>query len=552
MAQQSKLRRMLKDVRVIIVLISIVVALIALNPNPWREGISIKSVEKGSAADIAGVKAGSHIIAVDNEKVNTIGDFARLTSNFSANDTVFIETGNAFYKLAVRPEVREIVLPELEEKIVTRTENGTEVNRTVLANKTITENIGVADIGIAVAKRAKTNLKTGLDLQGGSRVLLEPEEKLSKTDLALLIDNMNRRLNIFGLSDVTVRDASDLSGHQYIMVEVAGVNEKEVKDLISRQGKFEAKVGNVSVFKGNDIIDVCRSAQCSGIDFRNGGCRRAEASGVVCPFYFSITLSQEAAQRQADATRNLGVVDSYLSEKLYLYLDDELMDALSIGESLKGQPAVSVQISGAGSGATQNTATKDAISNMKKLQTILITGSLPVKLKVVRTDAVSPALGEQFVKNALIAGAVAIAAVIVILLIAYRNLAIAIPIMFTSLLEIFLMLGVAAMIGWNIDLAAIAGIIASVGTGVNDQLIITDEAIKGEARKLRSWKEKIKSAFSVIFGAYFTVLFAMIPLFAIGAGLLRGFAVTTIIGMTVGVLITRPAYAKIIEVLMEK
>ncbi len=552
MAQGSKLKRILKDIRVIIVIISIVVALIALNPNPWREGISVKSVEKGSAADIAEVKAGEHILKVENEEIRTVDDFVSRTSGLKVNDTVLIETDREFYKITVKPMLNESILPELEEKIITETENGTEVNRTILVNRTVKEVIGVEGIGITVAKRPKTRIKTGLDLQGGSRVLLEPEEKLSKEDLSLLIANMNRRLNIFGLHDVTVRDASDLSGHQYIMVEVAGVNEKEVKELISRQGKFEAKVGNVSVFKGNDIIDVCRSAQCSGIDFRNGGCQQAEQGGVVCQFYFTITLSQEAAQRQADATRNLGVVDGYLSEKLYLYLDEELMDELNIGESLKGQPAVSVQISGSGSSATQNTASKDAINNMKKLQTILITGSLPVKLNAVRTDTVSPALGEEFLKNAFITGIVAIAAVMFILLIAYRNIAIAVPIMFTSILEVFLMLGAAAVIGWNIDLAAIAGIIASVGTGVNDQLIITDDAISGEARKLRSWKEKLKSAFSVIFGAYFTVLFAMIPLFAIGAGLLRGFAVTTIIGMTVGVLITRPAYAKIIEILMEK
>ncbi len=549
---QSKLNRIVKDKRVWAVLIFTIIAFIALNPNPWREGISIKSVEKGSIADDAGIKSGSHVIAVNNEKASTVEDFLRLTSGLEVNDTVFIETEDAFYKLTVRPEINVVVLPELEEANISEVVNGTEVNRTVLVNKTITETAGATDIGITVAKRQKTNLKTGLDLQGGSRVLLEPGEKLSKTDLALLIENMNRRLNIFGLSDVTVRDASDLSGHQYIMVEVAGVNEKEVKDLISRQGKFEAKVGNVSVFKGNDVIDVCRSAQCSGIDYRSGGCQQAAPGEIVCPFFFSVTLSQEAAQRQADATRNLGIVDGYLTEKLYLYLDDELMDELNIGESLKGQPAVSVQISGSGSGATQNTATKDAIRNMKQLQTILITGSLPVKLDVVRTDAVSPALGEEFLKNAMIMGLAAIAVVIAVLLIAYKKIAIALPIMLTSLLEIFIMLGVAAMIGWNIDLAAIAGIIASVGTGVNDQLIITDEAIKGEARKLRSWKEKTKSAFSVIFGAYFTILFAMIPLFAIGAGLLRGFAVTTIIGMTVGVLITRPAYAKIIEILMEK
>jgi len=305
------------------------------------------------------------------------------------------------------------------------------------------------------------------------------------------------------------------------------------------------------VFKGNDVVDVCRSAQCSGIDYRAGGCQQLGPSDWACPFFFSISLSQEAAQRQADATQDLQIIEGYLSEKIYLYLDDELVDELNIAESLRGEPAISIQISGSGAGLTQNTATKDSIKNMKQLQTILVTGSLPVKLEIARTDAVSPALGEEFVRNALLTGLVAIGAVMFVLLIAYRNVLV-IPIVFISLLEIFLLLGVAALIRWNIDLAAIAGIIAAVGTGVNDQIIITDEALRGEARAFKSWKEKLKSAFSVIFGAYFTLLFAMLPLFLIGAGLLRGFAVTTIIGMTVGVLITRPAYAKIIEILMEK
>ncbi|MCH7688555.1 MAG: hypothetical protein IH899_18055 [Planctomycetes bacterium] len=129
--------------------------------------------------------------------------------------------------------------------------------------------------------------------------MLQPQERLSEEDLGLLIENMNRRLNLFGLSDVTVRDASDFSGVQYIMVEVAGVNENEVKDLISKQGKFEATVGNVSVFKGPDVIDVCRSATCSGIDFQAGGCQQLAPADWVCPFFFSITLSREAAQKPA-------------------------------------------------------------------------------------------------------------------------------------------------------------------------------------------------------------------------------------------------------------
>jgi len=544
----SKLRSIMMDKRTIILIIAIVVAFMAINPNPWRTGLTIKSVEKGSAADLFGIEPGENIVSVDNQDVNTMEEFILLTTNLDVNDTVLIETEKAFRKLTIQPELRTIVLPEMEEKNITK-DNVTEV---VFVNKTRQEVIGAADLGITVAERSKTNIRTGLDLQGGTRVLLQPQEKISEDDLEILIENMNRRLNLFGLSDVTVRDASDFSGQQYIMVEVAGVNEQEVKDLISRQGKFEAKVGNVSVFKGNDIVDVCRGAQCSGIDYHTGGCQQFGVSEWGCPFFFSISLSKEAAQRQADATRELDAVEGYLSEQLYLYLDDELVDQLNIAASLKGEPAVSVQISGSGSGITQNTATKDAVKNMKQLQTILITGSLPVKLEIARTDAVSPALGEEFVRNALLTGLVAITAVMIILLIAYRKIQVAVPIMFTSLIEIFLLLGVAAIIKWNIDLASIAGIIAAVGMGVNDQIIITDEALGGAGRKLRSWKEKLKSAFSVIFGAYFTMVFAMIPLFVIGAGLLRGFAVTTIIGMTVGVLITRPVYAKVIEILVEK
>ncbi|MBI2137476.1 PDZ domain-containing protein [Candidatus Woesearchaeota archaeon] len=517
---RSKLNRIVKDRRVIILAICVVIALIAINPNPWREEAVIKAVDKGSAAETAGLRPEQRIISIDGQQVKNIEDVTRLTSNLKINDTITIETKNAFYKVKAKPKSNESNEAE--------------------------------GIGIIAANAPKTKIKTGLDLRGGIRILLKPETKISKTDLELIKENINRRVNIYGLSDVVVRDASDISGNQYIMVEIAGITEKEVREFVSKQGKFEAKVGNTSVFKGNDVIEVCRSAQCSGIDVRSGGCGAASAADWACPFYFTISLSQEAAQRQAEATKNLAVIEGYLSEKLYLYLDDELVDQLNIGESLKGEPAVSIQISGSGFATTENTATKAAIQEMKKLQTILITGSLPVKLTVERADSISPILGKGFVKNALLTALIATGAVTIILLIAYRKLAVAIPIMITSLTEVYLMLGAAAIIGWNIDLAAIAGIIAAVGTGVNDQIIITDEALKGGARKLYSWKEKIKSAFSVIFGAYFTNLFAMLPLFVIGAGMLRGFALTTIIGMTVGVFITRPAYAKIVEILTEE
>jgi len=84
---------------------------------------------------------------------------------------------------------------------------------------------------------------------------------------------------------------------------------------------------------------------------------------------------------------------------------------------------------------------------------------------------------------------------------------------------------------------------------VDDQIIILDEA--GGAQESSSLKERIKRALFVIIGAFLTIVAAMIPLFWAGAGMLRGFALTTIIGVSVGILVTRPAFADIVRMLKE-
>ncbi|MBI2647190.1 hypothetical protein HYW99_01820, partial [Candidatus Woesearchaeota archaeon] len=264
------------------------------------------------------------------------------------------------------------------------------------------------------------------------------------------------------------------------------------------------------------------------------------------------------AQRQADATKDLTVIydsvtgrSDYLSEKLELFLDDKKVDELNIGADLKGQAVTQIAISGSGTGANQQEAIFNALQNMKRLQTILITGSLPVKLNIVKTDSISPVLGEGFVRNAIFMSLLAITSVAIVVGIRYRKLIIAIPILITMLSEVIILLGVAAFIGWNIDLAAIAGILVAIGTGVDDQIVITDETLKGETATVYNWKEKVKRAFLIIMLAYLTVVVAMIPLIFAGAGLLKGFAITTIIGVTIGVFVTRPAYSAFIEIMLK-
>jgi preprotein translocase subunit SecD len=304
---------------------------------------------------------------------------------------------------------------------------------------------------------------------------------------------------------------------------------------------------------GNDITYVCKSAECSGLSYREP-CGRDAEGNWVCRFRFSITIRPEAAKRQAEATKDLEIISTgtseYLSEKIDFYLDDVLVDSLNIGADLKGRAATDIEISGSGVGVTQAEAVNDALKNMKRMQTILITGSLPVKLNIVQMDTVSPTLGQEFTRSTILLAIFASIAVILVILVKYRNISIVVPIAVTLVSEVIIILGVAALIGWNIDLAAIAGIIVAVGTGVDDQIIITDETLKREVQAL-SWKERFKRAFFIIMAAYLTTVAAMLPLLFAGAGLLKGFAITSILGVSIGVFITRPAYAAIVEKILK-
>jgi len=523
---KRKAKRIFTNTRIIVTLIVILLAVVSIHPNPTKEGVAIRSVLQNSSAALAGIQnpkptsspmSREVITAVNNIPIKSTVDYFEIVESLRENTTVNVETNTGNYNLRVE-----------------------------------------GDLGIIVYEAPQSNIRKGLDLQGGTRVLLQPEKKLDSEDVSILIDNMKQRLNVYGLSDLIIREANDLppplgSGNQYVVVEIAGATRKEVSDLLAKQGKFEAKIGNETVYTGGkDIKTVCRSAECSGID-PNQGCG-LNGDTWICGFRFSITLSKEAADNMARLTDSLEVVtrednQQYLDQQLLLHLDDSQVDQLNIASDLKGRAVTDIQISGSGVGLTEQEAAVNALANMKQLQTLLITGSLPVKINIVKTDAISPVLGEEFIKNAILVGALSLLAVIVVIFIRYRKLKISLSMLATMFSEIIILLGVAALIGWNLDLAAIAGIIIAVGTGVDDQIVITDETLSGGSSRAYDWKKRLKRAMFIIMGAYLTTVFAMIPLIFAGAGLLKGFAITTIIGVSIGVFITRPAYAKLIEIL---
>lgn len=524
---KKKLAELATNWRVIMVLAALLLAVVAVHPQFWTDGAAIRNVLSNSSAALAGIEnpkpnmaptSREVIISINNIPVLNAEDYYNILRSLTPNQSATIETTKGFYKV------------QLGE---------------------------AAELGLSVYDAPTTNLRKGLDLQGGTRVLLQPANQISSNDMSLLLESLKERLNVYGLADIVVREAGDLSGNQYVLVEIAGANEQEVKELLAKQGKFEAKIANTTIFRGGgqDITYVCRSADCAGIDPRQP-CQ-GDIGNYACRFSFEITLSPDAAERQAAATKNLEIIteqggEGYLSQSLLLYLDDKEVDQLKIASDLRGRAVTGISISGSGVGRTQEAAITDTLKNMKRLQTILITGSLPVKLEIVQATNLSPFLGKELLRNAIITGLIALLIVCAIVFVRYKQLRVVVPMLFISLSEIVMLFGFAALVGWNLDLSAIAGILVSLGTGVNDQIIIADETVSKSAEKIFNWKARFKRAFFIVFSAYATIIVAMIPLLFAGAGATKGFALTTMAGLTIGVLITRPAFASIIQILLKE
>lgn len=494
-------------IRVWILVICLVLSVLAIRPT-LESGVVVKSVVRDSDAYTQGLRQGEIIKEINGQPVETIQDYARLV------DPLFAD--NQSNRVTIVTKANEYVFFTNHSPDIT------------------------------IGNVPKTRLKSGLDIQGGARALVRPTEQITDAQLQDLIAISNNRFNVFGISDVKIRAVQDFSGNKFMLVEVAGATPTDLQDLIAKQGKFEAHIGNRTVFAGDneDITSVCRNdAKCAGITgcLNNGGT-------YICNFAFTIYLSETAAKRHAEITNQIPLDTAsggrYLSENLTLLIDNVVTDELFISKDLKGRETTQISIQGSGSGATQQDAYNDARASMHKLQTILITGSIPYKLEIVKLDTISPALGDKFIYNIFLAGLASIVAVSVIILARYRKIKVSLALLLTSFSEILIILGVAALVGWNLDLASIAGILATIGTGVDQQLVILDESRRNRES---SMKERMKRALFIIFSAYLTVLASLVPLYWAGAGLFKGFAITSIIGITAGVFITRPAFAEIIK-----
>ncbi len=522
---QIKIIDMLKSFRVWILIFFLFMSYVAIDYSGSSSGgVVINGVTPASPAENSGLlfdaqinpKDFEEIHSINNKLVKSVEDFYALLSNVEENSTVILRTDK-------NPSGYKIEIP-------------------VLNNQTEVSDV----IGFSVREAPSSNIRLGIELEGGSRLILKPEQDLSDEDFDLLVDTLQSRLDVYGASGTKVNKIEDaFSEDKFVIVESISSNKNDIYELISRQGEFEARIGNKTVFTGDNVVQVHNDPQNARLE----GCSPS-SGGTICTFSFVIDIDGEGTDQFFDVSKDLDVIGGQLSEEITFILDGKNITSLSISSAFKYNKISSPQISVSGNVAsTQDAAIRSAQQEMKFLQTILKTQSLPSELEVVQSYSITSTLGEKLLDNAVLVGLISLIIVASVVAIRYRHPAIFILIFLALIAEIIIVFGAAAFLRLSIDLVAIGGLIAAIGTGVDDQIIITDEYFRKRKKRLSS-RNKIKAALAIILIAYLTTLAAMVPLYFAGLSLVKGFAFMIIVGVTVGVFITRPAYAACLRILM--
>lgn len=340
---------------------------------------------------------------------------------------------------------------------------------------------------------------------------------------------LSDKLNSLGLKDIPVKTVGD----DYILIDFAGIDLATAKNIAEKPGKFEIRV----MTQGNESKHVLYGDEIESVSIVG----YHEDDGQ---WYVPFTLTDTGAQALQEIAMETGATRDPMSHNLVMYLDEnEVYSAplsYSAASKLEQAPIYSWQAS------TGND--EDSKTRADELQIHLRAGALPVNVELMGSGHVDATLGQQFKTQAVIAGLIALMAVAFVVYRKYNKPAILIPMVGTSICEVIMILGFAAAIRWQLDLASIAGIIAAIGTGIDHLVIITDEVLyEGKLPPRKVYLSRITKAFSIIFAAAATTIIAMSPLVVMGFGTLKGFAITTIVGVLIGILIARPVYGKVIH-----
>ena len=361
--------------------------------------------------------------------------------------------------------------------------------------------------------------------------------KATADDVKRILEN---KINTLGTKDARVNTLTGLNNiARYIRVELAGVDMKQAQDIMGKQGKFEIRVQTI----GNESEHVLFGDAITSVQNPSQEPAGSDHWGV------GFTLSDSGAAAFRNGAIKYGATADPEHHYLIMLLDNNTVYSAPLSKDLAGklQAESTRQLyASTGSGKTGTTQATN-------LEIHLRAGALPVDVGIAGSGGVSAPLGERYKMMALLAGIFALITVGFVIYFRYREPSIVLPMVLINASEIIILLGIISLIKFQLDLPTIAGLIAVVGTGIDQLVVITDEILhEGKVPSPNLYLKRLSRALGIIVVAAATVVIAMLPLALMDLSTLKGFAIITILGVLVGVLITRPAYGKIIMQMLSK
>lgn len=402
-------------------------------------------------------------------------------------------------------------------------------------------------------------VRLGLDLQGGAQLTLQVKPSDTVKEITpQVLEGVQRvvegRINGLGVSEALVQTV----GQDQLLVQLPGVSDPQQAERILggtaqldfrtqkpgtdvqlqvlqrteqellaqqaqlRQAKDQAAIDKNQAALQNNSQAIAELYEPTGLTGKNLKDAFAQPTGPGSDGWAVVVrFSGEGGQMFANLTKKIAGTGRTIG----IFLDQKLISA----------PSVAVEYAQTGiTGGSAEISGRFTAQSSNDLAVQLRGGALPVPVSVVENRTVGATLGKDSVRRSIYAGLGGLILVLIFMVAYYRLPGLIADLALT--LYALLTFAIFVLLGVTLTLPGIAGFILSIGMAVDANVLIferTREELRGGKTLYRSVESGFYRAFSSILDSNVTTLIACGALFWLGAGLVRGFAITLAIGVCV-------------------
>jgi preprotein translocase subunit SecD len=397
-------------------------------------------------------------------------------------------------------------------------------------------------LDIVSERLSEYNLTSGADNSWTLSMKPQMLNDLKNKAVSQAIETIRNRIDALGVSEPTIQEHG--LGDYQILVQLPNVDDParvkeimqntamlEIKQVLggpypSQQAALQASPGGIlpvdqMLLQGNTLggraegeqwFLVSRSSAIAGKDLRHADPSTDQNGQPNVRF----ELTSDGGQRFYSFT------SAHVKDSLGVVLDGKVREVATIDEPIRDQVEIH--------GHMDNQAAKD-------LAMILNSGALPASVKYLEERTIGPSLGADSIRSGVTAAVIGMTAVLIFMLIYYRGAGVNADVALIMNLVILLgFLGWSTIAGVNVALTlpGIAGVILTVGMGVDSNVLIF-ERIREEVRNGKTPPSAVDQGFShawiTIVDTHVTTIVSAAILFIFGTGPVKGFATTLTFGL---------------------